>query len=357
MLKFSFASALIGAACAATTEVIYPPAGVTGEEIALVWVVGAGYKPNDYTNIATAFQNEAAKQGYKAWVGIPDFYFTKTPSPVTINKHIDQAIKDITATGFDSDNWFLSGHSLGGVMTQGFLAPGSKDASAASFKGQILMSSALLRSTHSIQDDGTTLFDYSTPTLTLSGSKDGLMRVTRIAESYFHQEVNITDDQAGLFPVQVLEGVSHAQFADETPTSYVQAHDLAPDVTLDQAHTMAATAMAKFVNTTLNNKTFSDKTTDTFMTPFLTAMQLEGFAGMKPECDDSSDINTPSNVCLTGSPFVQKDAVQTMAGTFSNKRISISDDDEFHKTSDLFPYHHPILAGQCDADTKSNCEL
>lgn len=72
------------------------------------------------------------------------------------------------------------------------------------------MSSVLLRSTRAIQSDGSTKFNYRTPTLTIGGTKDGLMRLTRIAESYYHQVENIHPTQSGWFPVKVLEGVSHA---------------------------------------------------------------------------------------------------------------------------------------------------
>jgi hypothetical protein len=45
---------------------------------------------------------------------------------------------------------------------------------------------------HSIQKDGTTLFTkYSYPTLTIGGTKDGFERISRIAETYWHQEKNI----------------------------------------------------------------------------------------------------------------------------------------------------------------------
>lgn len=67
----------------------------------------------------------------------------------------------INASGFEGENWFLSAHSLGGVMTQDFLTSGSKSPDASLFKGQVLMSSVLLRSTRSIdKDEGTSVYDY-----------------------------------------------------------------------------------------------------------------------------------------------------------------------------------------------------
>lgn len=85
------------------------------------------------------------------------------------------------------------------------------------------MSSVLLRDRRSISaDDGTSFYNYDTPTLTIGGSKDGLMRVTRVAESYWHQVSNIYETQASMFPVEVLSGVAHYQFAGGVPPSFVQ---------------------------------------------------------------------------------------------------------------------------------------
>ena len=79
----------------------------------------------------------------------------------------------------------IAGHSLGGVMTQMYAKDNSE------IKGQILMGSVLTRDRHSINDDGTTHFDYDVPTLTIGGTKDGLMRVSRLAEAYWHQYTNL----------------------------------------------------------------------------------------------------------------------------------------------------------------------
>lgn len=83
----------------------------------------------------------------------------------------------------------LAGHSLGGVMAQNYAAKNTD-----TIKGQILMGSVLLRSWHSINEDGTTKWDYDVPTLTLGGTKDGLLRVSRVAEAYWHQYKNIQSD-------------------------------------------------------------------------------------------------------------------------------------------------------------------
>lgn len=100
--------------------------------------------------IAQSFQLEAAAQGYKAWIGIPDFWFD-TPNPLQLDGHITSVIDKITANGFTGDNWFIAAHSLGGVMTQHFMQDkGSSSYPASLFKGQILMGSVLRRHHRSI---------------------------------------------------------------------------------------------------------------------------------------------------------------------------------------------------------------
>ena len=58
------------------------------------------------------------------------------------------------------------------------------------------MGSVLLRDNHSINDDGTTHFDYDVPTLTLGGTKDCLMRESRLAVKSLNEKIYIEDDEA-----------------------------------------------------------------------------------------------------------------------------------------------------------------
>ena len=134
---------------AESVVLISPRPSAEGTPIAVVWIQGANYAAGQYTQIAQQFQLEAAAAGYKAWIGIPDFTFS-TPNPLTIGNHIQTVMDKIESSGFTGDNWFLAAHSLGGVMTQDFLVSGSTSPDASLFKGQMLMSSVLLRSRRSI---------------------------------------------------------------------------------------------------------------------------------------------------------------------------------------------------------------
>jgi pimeloyl-ACP methyl ester carboxylesterase len=75
----------------------------------------------------------------------------------------------------------MGGHSLGGVMAQGY-ATKHTDV----IKGLILEGSVLLRGSRKVQDDGFTKYSSDLPTMTLCGELDGLLRLTRCVESYWH---------------------------------------------------------------------------------------------------------------------------------------------------------------------------
>lgn len=184
---------------------------------------------------------------------------------------------------------------------------GSTSPDASLFKGQILMSSVLLRDSRSVQEsDGTTLYDFNTPTLTMGGTKDGLMRITRVAESYYHQVTNISPSQANMFPVEALSGVAHYQFAGGVPPSFVQKNDLKGDISDESARSLVGSVMTDFIDSIIRTEGFASTTQDTsdFMAPFLEAMVQEGSAVMKEPCNDNDIINVASNTCIKGSPWV-----------------------------------------------------
>ena len=110
---------------------------------------------------------------------------------------------------------FFAGHSIGGMMLQDYLND-NKQAGI----GQILLGSFLFRKYRNVT--------YSVPTLTIGGELDGLCRVTRIMEAYYHRILHASDHQSAIrsFPVVVVEGMTHMQFASGDPPSLVRARDL-----------------------------------------------------------------------------------------------------------------------------------
>lgn len=186
-------------------------------------------------------------------------------------------------------------------MTQGYAASNSDK-----IKGQILMGSVLLRSHRTLNDEGKTVYDYPVPTLTLGGTKDGLMRVTRVAESFWHSHVNIDDSQKGKFPVVALDGVSHMGYLSGEPPSAVKKRDLKSEVSPEQGYNMIASEITSFVDNLLNDSLdqFDEEPTAALVEPILKTMYLEGYSNLKPPCYASNLLNpTDDPKCTPGSPF------------------------------------------------------
>ena len=183
------------------------------------------------------------------------------------------------------------------------------------------------------------------------------MRVTRVAESYWHQETNITPEQASLFPVEMLEGVAHYQFAGGVPPSFVQKNDLKGDVSDDEARQMVGVALTNFVDSVLTSggAVSSDATAD-FMAPFLEAMYQEGSYIMKEPCNQDDIYNIPTPSCLKGSPWIEERALFTLVGDLADKDVTLRNNDNFHPASEVYPYHHPELKGDC-RKTEGPCTL
>ena len=95
---------------------VLKPSAPEGLDIAVVWIIGENQVPSDYVEVAEAFQVHAAQAGLRPWVGIPDFAYGKEKK-AKVDEPIEEAMTALTGAGFDSDNWFLAGHSLGGALT------------------------------------------------------------------------------------------------------------------------------------------------------------------------------------------------------------------------------------------------
>ncbi len=76
--------------------------------------------------------------------------------------------------------------------------------------GQILLGSFLQRKNRSAA--------YAFPTLTMGGELDGVCRVTRIMEEYWHRTLHSPDS----FLTVVVNGMSHFQFASGEPPKFIK---------------------------------------------------------------------------------------------------------------------------------------
>ena len=228
---FIVLATLLGSLSATNTAidpiVLKPANSTSGPDISVVWIQGALCKPEAYQKIAQAFIDESASNNVSAWVSFPDFDLN-TPEPIEMPNKLKQARSALLNAGYNGTENFIAAHSLGTVMVQDEIKKDPQD-----YKGLFLMGGSLLRKMHHNDNStGLTNFDFPIPSMTLAGTKDGMYRISRNAESHHHQVLNIVPSQKDMFPVALLKGVSHARFMDETMIpSLVRKDDLAPDVT------------------------------------------------------------------------------------------------------------------------------
>ena len=330
-----------------------PTAEATGDDVAIVWIHGADCDPQAYTDLASKIQSQGSAAGQKVWVGLPEFLFD-VPEPLLINGYVQDTLDELRDAGFTGDNIFIAGHSLGGVMAQDY-ANSQSDL----IKGQFLMGSVLLRDQNSTNDDGTTHWDYNVPTLTMGGTKDGLMRVTRLTEAYWTQVKNVESAQAGMFPVFAMEGTSHMSYMTGDAPSAVKSRDLKPDVDGDTARTTFAGEMVKFISNVLANdfSNYDETSSGAVLSGLIDAFEMEGSYDEKEPCYGHETENPFVSTCLHGNPWTTQYSQAIMGGTFDNSNISVTDDDNYHRVQSVAPVHLPFVSTTCTSDVTETCTL
>ena len=226
-------------------------------------------------------------------------------------------------------------------------------------KGQILMGSVLLRDNHKINDDGTTHFEYEVPTLTLGGTKDGLMRVSRLAEAYWHSQVNIEASQANMFPIYAMEGTSHMSYMTGEAPKAVKKKDLVPDVDDETARKSFGGAIVEFINqvVTADFSTEIKNDSKTVLKGLLEGIEMEGSYALKPPCYGHETENPNVPTCFHGNPWTDAYTQIMMGGAFDNTNITIENDDNFHRVQSVDPVHLPSVATTCDKKAAEACVL
>ena len=319
-------------------DMIWKPTKLVQQSVALVVVQGAQIHPEQYAPLVSVLQNISQ---FSLWVGIPDYHFD-VPEPLEIGSGIDRILKAMKSKGMnDSVPVFFAGHSLGGVILQDYLQNHSTLA-----KGQILLGSFLLEKYRNTT--------YKVPTLTIGGELDGLTRVTRIMEAFYHQVLNSTNQNAN-FPVIVVKGMTHFQFASGEPPALVKARDLRPEISYEDAHKQVATFATAFMSlhtgdpSALKEIESAVQTSGEFFQPLIAAYTKEGFYQFKPPCYDKP----PTSKCTYGSPWTEY--AQTIMGGLSSTSTKIVDRDAFHPVYQINPVHLPHILNNCSKP--DNCVL
>jgi len=274
-LALLLALPLLATAAAPNDDVLIlkPPAGKRGDPAAWIVLPGAQIGKGAYQPLAEAVQQKAE---LPLWVAVLGTYLTPTPVPPEIGPRIDMVLNEMKDQGLDLDKvrLFYGGHSLGSVFIQDHLKQNHGPTGPMDGKikvlGQVLMGGFIQRKY--IHPS----WDYPVTTLTIGAELDGLARPTRLAEASYHARGKAD------FPVAIVPGMTHMQFASGEPPLLVKLRDLKPEVSEDEAHAAVAELVAPFFEKLAGTGAAGEKlavrleATAEFVKPLIAAYELEG---------------------------------------------------------------------------------
>jgi len=151
---------------------------------------------------------------------------------------------------------------------------------------------------------------------------------------------------------------------DETKlSSYVQSHDLMPDIPEAQGHAQVAGQIVEFISIQLGNKveTLQADLNEAaeFMAPLIEAMKYEGSYNIRVPCYNISTINPDwPKQCQKGSPFI--DVAQVINGGDTSKEgVVVKSSDNFHRCYSVAPHHLPDVTDNkvCGPSDPKPCQL
>ncbi|XP_065190022.1 uncharacterized protein LOC135820899 [Sycon ciliatum] len=362
---------------ASSSNVVLAPIVAGKPCAALVIIQGAQVPAERYVPLMEAIQR--ASSSLSLWTGAPDFELN-TPEPLVVGSGIHNILDAMAAKGMNQSQCaiFVGGHSLGGALVQTWVVDQAQTPQQTTqeltnseatlvagipLRGQVLLGAFLLRKWRNTTGEG---WQYPVSTLTVGGELDGLSRITRLAESYWHQVLHPYPGAGpDRFPLVVLPGVTHFQFASGAPPYTVRERDFKPEVTLEAAQGMIASVVASYLTshtpvaaqaniaTTARQLEDMVKETGDLVEPLITALEMEGFYHFKQPCYD----NPVSAACTQGNEWSQR-AQMIMSGLPSTTPIAVKVVDSFHPVYQINPIHLPhITGGNCSSPSEPACRL
>lgn len=339
MAIFSLFASLCIAFVHCDDVLIMPPQpGKSGDTVAWIHVPGAMIDKEAYAPLAKAVQDECANP---LWVGVLGYAFS-TVQPVDLGPRIDSLLREMKAKGLDLSTvkLFYGGHSLGSVFIQDHLQQyhGKKGPLGGSVQVQgLMLMGGFIQRKYTYPS-----FSYPVSTLTIGGELDGLARVTRTAEAFYHQS------ELERFPVVVLPGVTHMQFASGEPPALVKARDLQPEVTQEKAHAAIAEVVCNYLALTLDYlalvrtgssaasrmvevatrelQVLKDETAE-FVKPIIQAYQLEGarHMGSPEQFGGPAESKCVRGGCPSSSPWAVT-GQQVVSGDIDGWKLKVSNE-------------------------------
>lgn len=326
-------------------DIVMKPQGDSSSSkpaLGLVIIGGSQIPTFGYQDIAHGIQ-VAMQDTTSVYVAIPALAFDF--AALQVDTIAPKAVKQLHDAGLPMGSpIFYAGHGIGGAFLSYYVHDKKPVAS-----GMILMGAGLDRK---YREESKTPFPV--PTLTLAAELDGLYRVTRVAETYYHLFMKQGSDvvtNMKKFPVIVLRGQSHMQFAKAAPPSNVVKDDLLPEVEDAVARDNISQSIALFIAANLfgmkddvSALEFAVISSGDVIEPIVNAMEVEGNVHL---FDDSiqSSIFTSNFSAIIGAGVRSLDEV---------KNLKVSVEDQFSTGFALPPSYPPH--GIPSIVTSSDCK-
>jgi hypothetical protein len=314
------------------SEVLLNPIS-EGEEIGLVILSGAQISAEGYRSLGRTIQEKIKTK--KIWVSVPDV-FGNLPLSFLAGKAIKKGISNLYSAGMDKNaKIYLAGHSLGGVAIGKFA-----EQSTANISGLILLGSFLDRSLRGK--------DLKTRVVQIGGELDGLSRITRFAEEFYHRSYDketrkYVSNGSNDSPVFVIKGMNHMQFASGDIPYLVNLRDLKSEIDELSAHNEIANLINAFILNDLESLDRAFKSTLELLHPIIQAYEMEGSIHfnrpgqkncIKGACGEGSHWAAIAQGILGGKNIFDKEGLNL---TITNTFVILS------SLPPLNEIHHPKL--------------
>eukprot|EP00049_Salpingoeca_infusionum_P019450 m.361921 g.361921 ORF g.361921 m.361921 type:complete len:797 (+) comp19985_c0_seq1:76-2466(+) len=382
----------LGASASNQDVVIKPMQNTTGlPAIGLVMIQGADIATEQYSKLAVAIQAAMSKDMSVA-VAIPAFPL-KIPEPLLMNASLNRAVDLLQNVGLPSAAPLVGfAHSLGTVMLQQYIVnTSSTPTQHVQFEALVLTGGSIMRQYRGV-GVGQAGAMFPIPVLTVDGELDGLYRIARQAESFNAQAGNTS-----AFPVFIVPGMNHMQFASGAPPPTVLNNDLKPEISNSSAHKQVADLCAAYLTTQLDLQRMhsqqntqasvnprrvsaarailasAQNDTKVLLQPLVDALSLEANPHFVVPCNTdwrqdfprcryyprypglgaNESVSNPPG-CMCGNAWSEQVSMPHMAGpTFNLSQSQIISTDGIHNVSDTHPIHLPHVWSKCNGDNST----
>ena len=339
-----------------TSTIIIKPTNIQGLDVGVIFIQGAEIDAKNYILFANQLQE---KFNGNLWLALTQFPLN-TPEPVLIEKTIYESLSDLKNAGLKVNSetpFFFIGHSLGGTIIQDYLFTIiTKNSFPLKISG-IILEGCFIQRKHLNQADNPS----TPPILSLSGSLDGLNRISRMAESRYFEIKKAENLSLFKRVTLIVDGMNHYQFAGEgNPPIIVRLNDIKPLITDQDARNQTTSIINSFMSISLNITSEKDKsilnnyymTTSKLLDPIIEAFEMEGSYHFIQPCS----LNETNGNCTSGSKWTELYSQKIMG----SENASLIDTDVYHPVpqtiSEKFNEIFPKIFNSC-ANQSSSCIL